>query len=188
MLKEIIRVMKVKYILLSLFVFFISSCGKQEENKKIMLILDSQNSSYTDKRFLLDSILFIYEDSIRMFRYEGSHTSESVFFKNNESFFELRERFNEIPDESFGKDTILTFDKKHTTFIFKSSFEFVPLVFYYAIADNKYTITKDGDMYVTIKQSLVDSTYTEKFYYDEKFRIKKFVNTYQDNICIYIPK
>lgn len=180
--------MNVKYTLLFLFVFFIFSCSKQEENKKITLILDSQNSNYTDERLLLDSILFIYEDSIRMFRYEGDYTYEVVFLKKNESVFELRKRFNEIPDESFGIDTILTFCMKDTSFIFKSAFEFIPLVFYYTMADNKYTISKDGDMYVTIKQSLVDSTYTEKFYYDEKFRIKKFINTYQDNTCTYIPK
>lgn len=188
MQKEIINVMKLKYTALFLFVILISSCSKQGESNKVTFLLDSQNSSYTDERFLKDSICIVYKDSIKMFFYEGDYTNESVYFEKDNNLYELRERFSEIPDESFGVDTILTFSKKDTSFMYKSAFEYVPTIFYYSLADNKYNIFKDGGMYVTVKQSLVDSTYTEKFYYDENFKIIKFVYTYQDNICTYIPK
>lgn len=179
--------MKIETILFFL-ILFVCSCNKQVSNDRILLVLNEQNSDYPEKKFQMDSITFIYSDSIYMFRYEGDYTYKSVFFEKNGNLYELRDRFSEIPNESYGVDTILTFSKRDTTFIFKSEFEFIPLVFYYTMADNKYSISKENDLFVTIKKSLVDSTYTEKFYYDENFKIKKFINTYKDNTCTYIPK
>jgi len=183
-----IKAMNIKYfILYILFILFIS-CTEQVRINRQTFVLDSTNSTYTEPNFLIDSINIVYGDSIKMFRHEGEQITESVFFRNDGSIYELRERFSEIPDETFGVDTILTFGKKDTTFVYKSAFDFIPIVFYYSLADNEYKITKEGDLFVTVKQSLSDSTYSEKYYYDENFNIKKFVNTYQDNTCIYIPR
>lgn len=175
--------MKYNILFVILLLIFIS-CSKNELKKSITLVLDVNESTYTDERFLIDSIKVVYSDSIYIQRYTGDYTYGSVFYKSKDKVFEMRERCDE-ESECFGFDTILTFSKSDTTFMYKSAYDFISIVFQYTLANSKYSIYKEGNMFVTTKQSLVDSTYTEKYYYDEFFLISKFVNTYKDNICIY---
>jgi len=178
--------MKFNYLVIILFLTFIS-CDKRNENRSVTLALDAAESTYTDERFLIDSIKIVYGDSIHILRYTGDYVYENLFFERKDKIFEVRERCNEEL-ECFGVDTILTFGKSDTAFIYKSAYDFISIVFQYTLADNKYSIGKEGNMFVTIKQSLTNSTYTEKYYYDESFLISKFVNTYKDNICVYSIK
>ena len=178
--------MKFEYLFITLLLTLVS-CNKRVENRSVTLTLDASESTYTDKRFLIDSIRIIYGDSIHIQRYTGDYGYESHFFVQGDKVFEVRERCNEEL-ECFGNDTILTFGKSDTTFIYKSAYDFISIVFQYTLTDNKYSIGKDGIMFVTTKQSLVDSTYTEKYYYDESLLISKFVNTYKDNVCVYSIK
>jgi len=178
--------MKYKSLFIFILLMTLISCHN-DNNKSITLILDSSVSEYTDERFLIDSIQIVYGDSIKILRYTGDYIYESNFYKYDDKIFELRERCNE-ESECFGMDTILTFSKSDTTFIYKSSYDFISIVFQYTLADNIYSIMKEGNMFVTTKQSLVDSTYTERFYYDNSFNINKFANTYQGNTCIYSVK
>ncbi len=103
----------------------------------------------------------------------------------------IRERFNEIPAaarEYLGMDTILSFYKSDTTFVYHSAFDFILLVFYYSYADCQYKILKEKNAYKSIKTSLIDTTYREIFYYDKDYYIYKFINTYKDNYCVYVKK
>jgi hypothetical protein len=85
-----------------------------------------------------------------------------------------------------GIDTILTFAQKDTTFIYKSKRDDAIVLFVdLSLFDSKYTISKDGNNYKTVKQSLADSTYKEIIFYDKNYRIYKFINTWQGYECVY---
>lgn len=71
--------MKIKTILFFL-ILSVCSCNKKSSNDRILLVLDEQNSDYQEKKFRMDSVSFIYSDSIHMFRYIGDYRMESVFF------------------------------------------------------------------------------------------------------------
>jgi hypothetical protein len=177
-----------KFVLIIVVSLLSFCCNKQNDNyKRVTLFLDFKNSQYTDNRFLIDSINVEYNDSIKIIRYTGDYQFESIYYKNKNGIYESRKRCNEEL-ECFGTDTILTFYKSDTTFIYNSAYEFISLVFYYTLADCKYDIIKENDIYKTIKQSLIDTTYREKFFYDENYNIYKYINTWKENECVYVKK
>ena len=190
MLLNFIKDVKLNYFLVITILSCLLYCNNHNGNEKhIVLFLDSKNSNYTDERFLIDSINIEYGDSVSMFFNTGGDTTLRVFHEYKNGLYEIRERFNEIPDREYlGIDTILSFSKLDTTFIYHSAFDFIPLVFYYSFADCKYEISKEKNVYKTIKTSLLDTTYKEIFFYDKDYHIYKFINTYKDNYCVYIKK
>jgi hypothetical protein len=188
--KEIIKVMKMKFflVLTVLPLLFFGTCNKQNNNNRLVtLCLDTNNSQYTDDRFLIDSINVEYNDSIKIIRYNGDYQFESIYHKIKDGIYEIRERCNE-ESECFGTDTILTFYKLDTTFIYNSAYIFIPMVFFYTLADCKYDIIKEENGYKTTKQSLIDTTYKEVYYYDDSYNIHKYINTWKDNKCVYVKK
>jgi hypothetical protein len=181
--------MKMKSFLIAFTFLLLFGCSPQNNDKKhLALLLDFNNSQYTEVRFVIDSINVKYDDSITIVFYAGGYQHERVYHKNENSLiYEIRERWNEEM-KCFGIDTILTFSKSDTTFVYNSAYNFVPVVFLYAFADCRYTIAKEDNVYKTIKQSLVDTTYKEIFFYDKDYNIYKFVNTWKNNKCVYVKK
>lgn len=160
------------------------SCNNNDSRKSV-LVLAPHLSIVEDDKFILDSLLvFHYKDSIVFMKYSNNKYFESVFMKNQNSFSEIRGRYSDT-GEYFGIDTILTFSRKDTCFTYKSAYEFVPIVLSLSYADCNYIVKKTGENFVTIKQSLVDTTYKEIFFYDRNFDIYKFVNTWRSNEIVY---
>ena len=180
--------MKFNFFLVIIAISFLFCCNKNNvKEKHVTLLLDIKNSQCNDDRFLIDSINIEYSDSLRMFFSTGDYKHLKVFHKGKNGIYEIRKRFNE-EIECFGTDTILTFYKSDTIFLYHSAFNFVPIVFYYGFADCKYELLKENDTYKTIKQSLIDTTYKEIFFYDKDYKIYKFINTWKDNECVYVKK
>lgn len=180
--------MKLKFFLLIAISSFLLHCNKNDANEKhITLFLDTNNSRWIDEHFLIDSIKIEHDDSLKIIFYTGDYQYFRSYYKSINGIYEIRERFDEEM-KYFGVDTILTLYKSDTTFIFHSEFDFIPIVFYYAFTDSKYSIISKNDIYKSIKQSLVDTTYKEIFFYDEDYNIYKFINTWQDNECVYVKK
>jgi hypothetical protein len=164
----------------------ISCSNKFCASSETELLLDSINSQIEDGRFILHKIIIKRnKDSILIERFYGeNNVLSSTFLKSDDVFFEYRIRGNKT-DIELGMDSILTFSIKDTTCIYNSEIEFTPTVFDYTLADCKYKIRKNGNECMTIKQSLIDSTYKEIFFYDKSYNIHKFINLYKNNKCIY---
>lgn len=168
------------------FLLLFSSCSNIHSNKQQATFhFDSENSVIDDTGFKMDKMKVVYGDTLVIFRYYKDHILESYFFKLDSNLYEYRYDYN---DEGvcFGVDSILTFSINDTIFIYKSRREFIPIVIHLALADCKYEIKKSKEGYMTTKQSLIDSTYKEIYYYDMHYNLSKFVNTYKKNVCIYI--
>jgi hypothetical protein len=183
--KEIINYMKTKFFIFAIFSLLFSCTNQNDGYKHITLLLEPQNSQYTDNRFLMDSINVENGDSFKITRYNGDYQFKSIYHRKENGLYEIRKRCNEEL-ECFGTDTILTFYKSDTSFIYNSAYIFIPIVFLYTFADCKYDIIKEKDVYKTVKQSLVDTTYKEIYYYDQDFNIYKYINTWKDNRCVYL--
>jgi len=128
-----------------------------------------------------------FRDSIVIQKiFPGSDSSyfEVHLIKQGDNFYERRSRGNDFGD-LFGTDYILTLSLKDATFIYKSAREFPSTPSDFSYADCNYKIRRDGDGYVSIKQSMVNTTFTEQFYYDERFHINKYIITFQDNKLVY---
>ena len=112
---------------------------------------------------------------------------ENLYFRIGNNLWEKRHRSNDF-GEFLKIDSIPTFFLNDTSFIYKSAREIFPVVRIYSYADCRYIIKKQGEEYVTVKQSTIDTTYKEIFFYDKDFNIHKYINTYKDNYCVYIRK
>jgi hypothetical protein len=177
---------KLKCILILVVIVF-SSC--KNENKTIILNFEAELSTANETSLIRDSIVIQYysNDSILFLKYSNGDYKRSRYFNMNNVFFERRISVTEV-GEFVGIDSILTFSKKDTVFEYKSARRFIPIVQDYSFADCIYSIKHKGDEYKTIKQSLVDSTYKEIFFYDKNYHIYKYVNTWKDNKCVYVKK
>jgi hypothetical protein len=188
MLNVITKAMRLKFFLIIFALLSLFCCNKQNnDERRLTLRLDFKNSEYADDRFVIDSINVEYDDSIKIIFYTGDYQYARIYHQNENSIYEIRERCNE-EIECFGTDTILTFSKSDTTFVYKSAYDFIPIVFLYAFADCIYTIKHEGNEYMTIKQSIIDTTYKEIFFYDKEYNIYKFVNTWENNRCVYVKR
>lgn len=178
-----------KYLLFFLILFLILSCNIKNKEYTSTLCFDPVNSTI-DKPFFQDSIKTTYyaNDSIVIKNYYKNSYYESLYFNSNDSFFEKRFVSNLLAN-FFGIDTIFTFSTKDTTFIYKSKRDdFIVTLIDLSLFDSKYNIAKEGNSYKTIKQSLIDTTYKEIFFYDEHYRIYKYINTWKGDRCIYVKK
>jgi hypothetical protein len=173
--------------------FFILSvialCSCKNENKTIVLNFEAELSSVYEKSLIRDSIVVqVYSnDSILLLKYSNGDYKQSRYFNMNDAFFERRISVTEV-----GKfvriDSILTFSKKDTVFKYGSARKFIPFVQDYSFADCIYSIKHEGNEYKTIKQSAIDTTYKEIFFYDHNYHIYKYVNMWKDNKCVYVKK
>jgi hypothetical protein len=184
--------MKVTTKIFSSFLILLLILSCQEQNNKYYsykLIFDTNLSDVNEKSLIIDSLIFNKhnKDSIFMEKCSNGKCFQFTFLLSNGEFYERRYSFNDVGD-FFGIDSILTFSKRDTSFIYKSEYEFIPIVQSYSYADCKYTIRKTGNDFVTEKQSLIDTTYKEIFFYDKDYHIYKFINTWKDNTCVYVKK
>ena len=180
-------IMKNKIVLLILVIILVGSCNKQnKELSKMVLLFDSNMSHVQEKRLIRDSIVINHypKDSILFLKYcDGDYTLYHYFYKDNE-VFEKRFRGN-LWDS--GIDSILTFSKKDTVFLYHYN-RFLVMVTDYGYADCTYTIQHEGNIHMTIKQSAIDATYKEIFFYDKDYNIYKYINTWSENEYVYVKK
>jgi hypothetical protein len=172
------------------------SCNRNEKINlplKTELLFDSISSTICDSRFPFQKmIITAYTDSVLVERiHTGGKLRSYVFYNHNGNLFEVRPRINWYYENEgpvdFRMDTILTFSIKDITFVYDADDDIIiGTIFDYSIADSKYEIKKNGNTYKTIKQSLVDTTYMEIFFYDKKYNIHKFINLWQGNECVYV--
>jgi hypothetical protein len=180
---------KINFLISIIILSFLFCCNRNNviENN-VTLFLDTKDSQFSDEHFLIDSIRIEHNDSLRIIFYTGSYQDTRTYHKKANGLYEIRPRFNEIPEENFGTDTILTFSKSDTIFLFHSEFDFIPFVFYYGFANCEYKILKENGIYKSTKKSLIDTTYKEIFFYDKDYNICKYINTWKDNESVYIKK
>lgn len=182
---------KIKNTFFILLIFLLVSCNHHNNNKEssCVLIFSPENSNVMEKSLLFDSILIknYYNDSILISKYSNGKPIEAIFFNNNGSLWEKRYKCNDF-GEFLGIDSILTFSKQDATFFYKSERVFIPIVWQYSFADCLYSIGKIGNEYITTKQSFVDTSYKEIFYYDKDYDIYKFINTWKNNKCVYVKR
>ncbi|MDR0575279.1 MAG: hypothetical protein LBG96_14885 [Tannerella sp.] len=178
-----------KYILFIIsFIFLLQSCNRQIEKEITCALSFDPNNSSVNKPFFRDSILITYykKDSILIKNYFNGTYYQNIYFNCGNKFFEKR-YVSDLPSQIFEIDTVLTFAKEDTFLIYKSKRDdFIVTLIDLSLIDGRYIIQKDGNNYKTIKQSLIDTTYKEIFFYDKNYRIYKFVNTWKNNNSVYI--
>ncbi|MBO1736541.1 MAG: hypothetical protein DBY16_08725 [Coprobacter sp.] len=170
--------------------FALSCNNKLSKETSYVLYYEPDSSHVTEKRMIGDSIVIkkISQDSILISTHISNMTVyENLYFRIGNNLWEKRHRSNDF-GEFLKIDSIPTFFLNDTSFIYKSAREIFPVVRIYSYADCRYIIKKQGEKYVTVKQSTIDTTYKEIFFYDKDFNIHKYINTYKDNYCVYIRK
>jgi hypothetical protein len=193
--------MKLHLILgvLVLIYVIITSCSKQDSFEmitgKTTLFYDSDSSKLIDIEFKYDSLFVerISKDSITITRYLGGeeYYYHSNFSFKNDVFYENRI----VPQLIIEGETetkvifIPTLSLKDTIFNYTPEDDFTS-VFVMDLSFDKciYQIEKKNSKVLTIKKSLVDTTYKEIFFYDKDYNIYKFVNTWKNNKCVYVKK
>lgn len=126
---------------------------------------------------------------IRQYRGRGEYL-EIKFIKNNNSFSELRERFRgniekgNLSFKSINIDTLPIFSIKDTSFTYKSKRQYYPTTIDLSLGDAQYKVKKQGNTYRSFRQSIIDSLYSECYYYED-FKIIKYIVKYRGNICVY---
>jgi len=170
-----------------LIIIALSSCINH--GKTTVLKYDSDLSTVYEKRLIRDSIVIHYysTDSILLLKYSNGDYKQSVYFKMGNAFFERRISVSEI-GEFVRIDSVLTFSKSDTVFGYKSARKFIPTVLDLSYADCIYTIKHESNGYMSIKQSVIDTTYKEIYFYDMNYNIFKYINTWKDNKCVYVRK
>jgi hypothetical protein len=176
----------VKYILF-VILFLLLSCNRQIDKEFTQVLSFDIHGSSVNKPFFRDSLVITYykKDSILIKNYFNGNYYQNIYFNRDNNFFEKRYVSNP-PAQIFEVDTILTFAKKDTSLIYKSRRDdFVVTLIDLSLIDGQYIIQEDSNNYKTIKQSLIDTTYKEIFFYDKNYNIYKFVNTWKNNKCVY---
>ena len=191
--------MKLHFILALLMALVITSCNKQNslelEMGRVEFSFDSIASKLVDEKFRYDSLFVerIRKDSMTITRCMGGdgYYNYSVFSLKDNTFYENRIVPHEIIEGETETSIVLipTFSQKDSTFNYFPEDDFLSF-FVPDLGFDKcnYEIKKANNELVTIKQSLVDTTYKEIYYYDQNFNIYKYINTWKDNKCVYVRK
>ena len=168
-------------LLLLLYCLFSCSTKQRQTDYQIDLILNKSESTIIDDSFPLDSVRFQYSsDSIIM--YSDRLNQSFVLMDGNAYQF----RKFDGPGFSGETDSILTFSRHDTTFVYESPLWFSIPVTFLGLTSCKYEIKKiNKNSYITSKQIFRDTTFTETYYYDNDYMITKYIRTYKDNICVY---
>lgn len=192
-----VKIMKLHLALLSAVGIVILSCNSPDSSNiilgKITFSYDSINSKLVNQEFKYDSLFFdrIGKDSMTITRYLGGkgYYFYTTFSLREHLFYENRLIPQVIMEEETETSIILipTFMQKDTVFTY------IPEDDFFAIFVNdlgfdkcKYQIIKNNNGFVTIKQSLTDTTYCESYYYDQYFNVYQYINTWKDNRCVYV--
>jgi len=174
-------------------IVIICSLSCKEQEKKTILLFSQKESVISDQRFVLDSIIIIKTKttmSMRQYRGRGAYL-EIEFIKTNNNFSELRERFRGLIqvgkpiDKPVHVDTLPIFSINDTFFIYKSKRDFYHSIIDLSLGDAQYKVVKQGDTYVSSRQSMIDSLYNEYYYYNKKFDITKYIVKYRKNLYVY---
>jgi hypothetical protein len=172
-------------------IVIICSLSCKEKEKKTILLFSQKESVISDQRFVLDSIIIIKTKttmSIRQYSGRGEYW-DIKFIKTNNNFSELREGFRYIQvgkpiDKPVHVDTLPIFSINDTFFIYKSKRDY-PTTIDFSLGDAQYKVVKQGDTYVSSRQSMIDSLYNEYYYYNKNFDITKYIVKYRKNLCVY---
>ncbi|GHT70539.1 hypothetical protein FACS1894155_12880 [Bacteroidia bacterium] len=135
----------------------------------------SSHTGYIKYKSVQEQLQKIDEDYKRAFRKAQKDAKEIYNHENNSK-------------NIFSTVVGFFLPRKDTSFVYKSAYNFIPIVQSYSYADCQYNIRKVGDEYRSIKKSLIDTTYKEIFFYDKDYRIYKFINTWKDNRYVYVKK
>jgi hypothetical protein len=201
MQKKCIKIRKIiicsNLIIILISVIF-ASCNKQVPNKdikdKIVLEYDSALSKLYYEKFKFDSLLIerMNSDSMIIYRYleKNDNYWYSTFSLIENIFYEHRVVPHLIIEGETETSIILipTFLQRDTTFYYLPEDDFFPVSANMSFDKCRYQIKKNNNEFIFIKQSLTDSTYKEIFFYDKNYNINKFINTWQDNECVYVIK
>ena len=179
---------KIKPLLLSFscFLALLYSC-EQKGSERVTLMLNQSESIIEDSRFVFDSITFVYSrDTIWKYRYWPRRFFENPTIKIDDKFCEVINIRSYIDNTITRKDTMMMFTLRDTSYVYKIKNKSIATVLDLAYADCIFYFKKDeSGNRMTLKQSLIESTYKEIYYYDENYRVFKYVNTYKGNVCIY---
>jgi len=181
-IREYIKRCCIILVYLSIFI----SCSKRDESN-YNLYFDYRNSIVINKDFPFKNLMIHnYVDSIVLLKkYDESFILKYKYMLLNDGYFEIRKKGWE-DDNSLGYDSILTLTKSDTTFVHYASYLQPGPIIFFSFCNSKYKIMKiDKKKFISIKQSLIDTTYFEKIYYDDKYHIYKFEYSYQKNMVIY---
>ena len=180
------------FILAILSITMLFSCEKQE--KKIVLLLSPEESVIgLEEGYKLDSIIIrpYNGDTIVLLQYNiNGIFGVNHFFEQNDVLFEIKPIFTvtEIPGKIIGHDNIMTFARKDTTFIHRPKIRFFPGGMGHFDAECYYTIKQLKEGYVTIKQSAIDKTFRELYFYDNDYNVYKYILTLHYNMFVYNKK
>lgn len=184
------QIIRNKFILCAtLFFLFTGSCNKTK-TYTIKYLQNKRESIINNPIVIFDSIVVMYTDSIQINRFLGKINHPLLLNIKNGNAYNYAFRYeNLIPASNMliRVDTLLMFSNKDT--IYESLFHVrnIPVVRAFSDASCKITIqnSKNPGERMTIKQSLIDTTYEEIYYYNRVFFISKIINKWQDNICVY---
>ena len=174
--------------LLTMIVLLLFSCGNSKETSKYTLMINPDLSNITEKRLVRDSIVIkTYGlDSILFINYgDGRIGREFMYFYNNNDLYERRYTF--APGVYGKRDTILAFSKTDTSF-HKPGVDIIISVLDYSFGDCRYTIKKNKNGYMSIKQSTINTAYKEIYFYDENYTINRYILVWKDNRYVYERK
>lgn len=160
------------------------SCTNKTYN--VRLAVDTENSMIVEPLFAYDSIIVKNsKDSIAFIKYSNGRPFITSLFKRDSDFYEIRKTQHlSLGADSLSIDTLITLSKRNISYDFERGLISLT-AFGLQYGSMHYEFTKESDMYKTLKRSFQDSTYTEVFYYDNNYRILKFVNTWRDNKIVY---
>jgi len=191
--------MKFRLALLALVVIVFVACNKPNASNiilgKIFFSYDSINSKLVNHEFKYDSLFInrIGKDSMIITRYlggEGYYFYSTFSFKN--PYFCENRLIPQLIIEGETETSIIfipTFMQRDTIFTYIPEDDFVAFfVNDLGFGKCKYQIKKNNDEFLTIKQSLIDTTYHETYYYDRHYNIYKYINAWKDNQCVYVRK
>lgn len=182
----IYTVSKTRVFLPFIIILFCTFCKQHCEYATYTLRYVPQLSTVIDSQMLLDRVSLVYfKDSIIARKYfPDSFYFEVPLIRLGCNFYEIRRKSNDY-GTFLGKDFILTLSFNDTTFIYNSAQEIALTASDYSYADCKYCIKKDKDAYVSVKRSTIDTTFSEQFFYDNRFCISMYIVTFKNNKLVY---
>lgn len=189
--------MSLRLTLLVVICIITTSCNKNEFSNVILgnitLSYDSNSSILFDKEFRYDSLFIdrVRKDSMVITRYLGGdgYCDHTMFSLIGHVFYENRIVPQIIMDGETETSIILIpiFLQKDTAFYYIPKDDFLAFFVQDLSFDKcKYQIKKSNKEFLTIKQSLTDTTYSEIYYYDQYYNIYKYINTWKNNKCVYV--
>lgn len=174
-------------LLLIAFISFILSCNQHQntiENSnddicRKLYLRNTTDTAFSEKDFTL---ILKTKGSIYVCWYYHNNNGKGSFSSPNKEFYILNDAFYErklfygdslnILESSF----LLSFSHKDTSYSIRHKYYESDKFAIKGSEDWKYIIKKiNNNNFLLQKTSLVDSTYTEKYYYDSLFQINKIV-------------